>query len=227
MHYLLSPPCALAARGRKNIVSPSFSLCLSRCTSVCLSASRPVEICLCVPSLSLCVSHALVVHTLPFFLSISFIPSLSSLSPPTLAASFVQSVSGLWCFLIHSHYHTNFSLFVSPARSLTHVHSLSTHPPPTPCPSRPPPPPPLPPLCFVPYLWSIPPPLSRPCPLLSHRLPLFEVISALVGAHATPVGFYHHRRGMDLDPAGAQSSLLLYEMIHLWLIALLGTLSLL
>lgn len=158
---------------------------------------------------------------IPVSLSLSCSLSALSHSPPPpraalpLSALFLFSFSALM-FLIHSQYHTNFlPLSLSPRRTCA-LGSLCTPP--------------------FPYQRKHP---SNPClsvPLLSHPSPLFEVIRALVRAHATPVSFYPRtegkkkkkkkRRGMYLDPAGAQSALLLCEMIHSWLIALLGSLAL-
>lgn len=78
-------------------------------------------------------------------------------------------------FWVNSLYHTNFPLFLF-YLALTHMCTL-----PLSTPSLP---------AQPPYRGSIHPPQSPPSPPLTSLASLFEVIRALVGAHATPVGFY-------------------------------------
>lgn len=123
-----------------------------------------------------------------------------SFIPHSLSHTFMAcfcSVSGLWCF---SNAHKITLTFPLSVFTLSQTHMCTLTPPSSQKASIRP----SPPLTSLASLWS-------------HQSPM-PLQSAFILTQK-------EKRGMYLCPAGAQSSLLLCEMIHLWLTALLETYS--
>lgn len=205
MHYLLSLQCILAAWSKnvffffRRIILFSVFVSVSLCLDLwkCYSQSQDFFIPV---SLSLWCSH--------FYPLLFLCSSPLSLALPSHSHALFCSVSGLWCFSHTRHITVTFSLCLS--HPYTHVH-FTLFPPP--------------------FLASEAPStsVSLSPPLSSFAFPLksSEPESELMPLQSAFILTQREkeRRGMYLDSAGAQLSLLLCEMIHLWLIALLGTLS--
>ncbi len=174
---------------------------------VCLSLSRLMKVLLSVPWLF----HP----SFPLALVFTLLPSpgsillcTPSLALPSHSHALFCSVSGLWCFSYTRHITVTFSLCLS--HPYTHVRFTL-----------------FPPLFLTSGAPSTSVSLSPPLSSFVFPLKSSEPESELMPLQSAFILTQREkeRRGMYLDSAGAQLSLLLCEMIHLWLIALLGTLS--